>query len=70
MASIFIGLNRGQGDMGSTVGGFIAEGSSTQATDVELRIDTGKGLTRKEVDVITSALIRYLLDGRTTVFGL
>lgn len=70
MASIFIGLNRGQNTMGSDVGGDVAEGASTQATDVELRIDTGKSLTRMDVTNLTEALLRYLQDGRTAVFPL
>lgn len=76
MASIFIGLNRGQSEMpstsrgtGASTGG-IAENSSTNSTDVELRIDTGKGLTRNDVTNLTEALLRYLQDGRTAVFPL
>lgn len=71
MASIFIGANRGEPDYGpDPQTGGIVEGASTGSTDVELRIDTGKGLTRHEVDVIVSRLIEYLLDGRTAVFPL
>lgn len=64
MASIFIGYNRGA-DLSP---GKATEGASTGSTDVELRIDTGKGLQRSEVKDIMTAIERYLLDGRTTVF--
>lgn len=67
MASIFIGLNRGQVDEGPDA---ITEGAATGGTDVELRVDTGKGLTRNEVSVIAERLIMALLDGRSTYFTL
>lgn len=71
MASIFIGANRGVPDLGPDVqSGGIQEGASTQSTDVELRIDTGKSLTRAEVKIITTRLLEYLEDGRTAVFPL
>lgn len=52
MASLYIGLNRGQ--TGSSAGDFTI-GSSTGSTDVELRIDTGKSLTRQDVYLILEA---------------
>lgn len=66
MASIFIGVNRGQNDNPETA----VESGATNATDVELRIDTGKGLTRHEVVIKTRQLLRYLEDGRSTFFTL
>jgi len=66
MASIYLGLNRGAEDSP----GDVTEGSSTGSTDVELRIDTGKGLTRQEVTIITERLLEYLNDGTTAVFPL
>lgn len=72
MASIYIGANRGviaTGPDAQTSGGII-EGSSTGSTDVELRIDTGKGTTRQEVRDIVARLLEYLMDGRTAVFPL
>ncbi len=66
MASIFIGYNRGA----SLDPGNATEGASTGSTDVELRIDTGKGLTRQDVALIVEAIERYLNDGRTAVFTL
>lgn len=67
MASIFLGLNRGKADQGPDA---ITEGASTGSTDVELRIDTGKGLTRTEVYNIACRLVEALLDGRSTYFTL
>lgn len=66
MASIFLGLNRGALDSPDKV----TEGAATGATDVELRIDTGKGLTRLEVTIITRRLLDALNDGRSTYFPL
>ena len=64
MASIFIGYNRGADHSPDKA----TEGSSTGSTDVEVRIDTGKGLTRAEVDRILTAIKNYINDGRTTVY--
>lgn len=66
MASIFIGFNRGA-DLSPDKA---TEGASTGSTDVELRIDTSKSLTRSEVTEIAGAILRYLNDGRTAVFTL
>lgn len=66
MASIYIGYNRGA-DLSPDKA---TEGASTGSTDVELRIDTGKDLTRNEVTDISEAILRYLNDGRTAVFKL
>lgn len=60
MASVFYGLNRGQTENGEAV----TVGASTGATDVELRVDTGKGLTRNDVHRITEVLLLRLNDGR------
>lgn len=64
MASIYLGVNRGQNDNPETV----AEGSSTNSTDIELRIDTGKGTTRNDAIVKTRQILRYLQDGRSNFF--
>lgn len=66
MASIFLGLNRGAGDMPDQV----TEGAATGGTDVELRIDTGKNLTREEITRITMRLLDALNDGRSAYFSL
>lgn len=65
MASRFFGLNRGQDEMNPDA---VTSAASTQSTDVELRVDTGKGLTRHEVVRITEALLRHVADGRSTDF--
>jgi len=65
MASIYIGINRGQNSAGPEV---CVEGSSTQSTDIELRIDTGKGTLRSEAKELTDNILRYLLDGRSAFF--
>lgn len=70
MADIFIGANRGvifTGPDAQTSGGVI-EGSSTGSTDIEIRIDTGKGTTRQDANLIIARLLEYLNDGRTAVF--
>lgn len=64
MASIFLGVNRGQNDNPETV----TEGAATGSTDIELRIDTGKGSTRNDVYVKVKQILRYLQDGRSTFF--
>jgi hypothetical protein len=64
MASIYIGFNRGA-DLSPDKA---TEGASTGSTDVELRIDTSKSMTRQDVNLITEAILRYLNDGRTAVF--
>ena len=65
MASIYVGLNRGAQDQGPDK---VTEGASTGATDVELRFDTGKALTRKDINLLTRALLRYINDGRVAVY--
>lgn len=67
MASIFLGLNRGVADMGPDA---VTEGAATGATDVEVRIDTGVGLTRNDVDVMLDRIKEALLDGRSAYFPL
>lgn len=57
MASLYIGLNRGQ--TGAQSSDFTI-GTSTGATDVELRIDTGKSLTRMDVSLILEAIERVI----------
>jgi len=65
MASIYLGMNRGQNP---GIESSVTEGASTGSTDIEIRIDTGKGTLRSEAEIIIGALTRYLLDGRTAVF--
>lgn len=67
MASQFIGLNRGAQLQNP---GSVTSGTSTGSTDVELRIDLTKSLTRLDIKLLTEALIRYVDDGRVTVLKL
>jgi hypothetical protein len=55
MASRFYGLNRGQTEF------FIVEGAATLGTDIELRVDTGKGWTAGEVQEKLGELANYVL---------
>jgi hypothetical protein len=57
MANNFIGINRGKLE---EVPASIAVGTSTQATDIELRVDTGKGTTRKDVILALRAIEYYV----------
>ena len=67
MASIFIGVNRGVVDKGPDA---LTEGAATGGTDVELRFDTSKGLTRLEIIQAMEAIERYLEDGRVATYTL
>lgn len=53
MANAFFGINRGNDGL---VPVQIVRGSSTGATDIELRIDDTKGVTRKDVKIALEAL--------------
>ena len=44
MASFFVGINRGQDQVG-----LVAVSTTTPAKDIELRTDTGKSLTKLDV---------------------
>jgi hypothetical protein len=57
MASTFIGLNRGQ--TGALSSDFTI-GASTGATDLEVRIDTGKSLTREDAKLMLEAITRIV----------
>jgi hypothetical protein len=66
MASQFIGLNRGQ-----TLKDVVT-GTSTQSTDFELRIDTGKSSTKLDTQLAMDILHQYIIsnglpDGQTGV---
>ncbi len=57
MASNFVGINRGE-----TIGADgIDVGSSTQATDFELRIDTGKRSTKEDVLLAMDQIRQYIV---------
>lgn len=57
MASEFYGLNRGVLDGQDQL---VTVGTSTGSTDVELRVDTGKGTTRKDIRILLMAILRYI----------
>lgn len=60
MASEYYGLNRGANANPDEV----TVGTSTGSTDVELRIDKTKSLTKEDVRVLVSTIIRRIVDGR------
>lgn len=64
MADLFIGCNRGAI---VTQPYRFTTGSSTGSTDVELRIDLSKSLTRQDVANILEGIEGYLLDGKANV---
>jgi hypothetical protein len=61
MASRFFCLNRGQTEFA------VVEAATTQAADIELRVDTGKSLTKNEVDMAVEFFKNYLLNKCTTI---
>lgn len=65
MASQYFGLNRGVSDEPDEV----TTGTSTGSTDVELRVDLTKSLTKKDVTLIVSALLRHINDGRVVTIA-
>lgn len=57
MASNFIGINRGE-----TIGADgIDVGAATTSTDIELRIDTGKGTTKEDVLLAMDQIRQYIV---------
>ena len=65
MASIYIGLNRGA--YGIQVDE-VSVGTSTNSTDVELRMDETKSLTRKDIRLIMEVFRAWLNDGRLDTY--
>ena len=66
MASIFIGLNRGtQSPLNVDL---VTVGTITGSTDVELRMDETKGLTRKDIYTIIEVFENWLKDGRLDIY--
>lgn len=66
MASLYIGLNRGV-QTGLAVDE-VQVGTSTNSTDVELRMDETKSLTRKDVTLIMKVFRNWLNDGRLNTY--
>lgn len=64
MASRFYGLNRGQHEFDVT------EGAATGATDVEIRVDTGKNLTKEEILQKLRELMNVILKNNSSTWGL
>jgi hypothetical protein len=57
MASWYLGYNRGTLDSND---GNLTVGTSSGSTDYEVRIDTGKGSTKKDVIVFLKSVARFL----------
>lgn len=56
MASNFLGINRGQFKVGD-----VLTGTSSQSTDFELRIDTGKSSTKEDVILAMREIEKFIL---------
>lgn len=65
MADVFYGVNRGAT---SPAPDAVTYGTSTQSTDIELRIDTGKGTTRKDVALALEQFLNRINDGRNATY--
>lgn len=67
MASAFYGLNRGQTGRSSIAGTspVVESATTTGSTDVEVRIDLTKGLTKTEVALIMDRLKEWIIENRT-----
>lgn len=63
MASEFYGFNRGQTEFNVT------EGSSTGSTDIELRVDLTKSLTKEEVCSFLQMLENVIMKNTTKALG-
>ncbi len=64
MASRYYGLNRGQTEFQVT------EGASTGSTDIELRVDTGKSLTKNDIILALEYFINIILKNASNTWGL
>jgi len=67
MASIYIGLNRGAPNLQPEN---LAVGTSTNSTDMELRYDETKALTREDVMNFLDTARVYLLAGNISQTGI
>jgi hypothetical protein len=65
MANRFFGLNRSVNANPDDV----VVGTVTGSTDIELRIDDTKGITTLEVEALTEALVRRVMDGRSNLIS-
>ena len=62
MANRFFGLNRG-----ANINTPVTEGSSTGSTDVEVRVDDSKALTKSDVALLLEAIVKHIDDVNTTI---
>ncbi len=62
MASAFFGLNRGTVDLGPDK--VVYSATTTGSTDVELRVDLTKGLTKNDINLLVVAIMTAVLDAR------
>lgn len=65
MADVFYGINRGNTSLQPDA---VSYNTSTNSTDIELRIDTGKGTTRKDVKSALEQLLNRINDGRFSTY--
>ena len=71
MASEYYGLNRGQsGQPSGASQPYITIGTSTGSTDIELRVDLTKGLTKNEIVMAVKGILEYLTQDRDKIFTL
>ena len=71
MASEYYGLNRGQTGLPSgTAQSYITMGTSTGSTDIELRVDLTKSLTKNEVLNAVKVIVEYIQQDRDKIFAL
>lgn len=65
MADVFYGVNRGAT---SPEPDAVSYGTSTTSKDIEVRIDTGKGSTRKDVTLALEQILNRINDGRNATY--
>lgn len=66
MANHFVAINRGK--EGTMLSDFTTGTASSAATDIELRIADGAGLTRKDVALAIKAFERWVENAAMTNF--
>jgi hypothetical protein len=70
MADHFVGINRGGGDHGYVfTDSTFTYGTSTGATDIELRIADGAGWTKQEVLVAIELLELFITTSNPAITG-
>jgi hypothetical protein len=66
MTQLYFGLNRGANQQPEAI---VFTSGSSGGTDVELRVDNTKGLTREDVFLILEAFDRYFQDTSKTTLN-